>query len=330
MSELSRPRLITKLRRVGGFFALFMLLVLASVYWITQDIQRIIDIPSLPNHTLQEHVHDTLGRLNAVLLISGASMAAILAMAAVLIARFVEQHFAEIEEATRRKSQFVSFVSHEMRTPLNAIAGFAQVLSGGSCGGLSAAQADCVKEIQSGARHLKQLINDILDLARIEAGNFELSLHVVSTKMVLRETLNTVRPLAQMRGISIAHNGDLEAPMRGDAHRIKQILLNLISNAIKFSPSDSVVNVEALRMEREIRFTVKDSGCGIRESEQGQLFQEFHQTDSAKTVPDGSGLGLAICRRLIELHGGRIWVESAPGAGSKFHFTIPAASANGS
>lgn len=321
-SERSRVILVGKLRRIGGFFALFILLLLASVHWIFQDIRAAgdLELSSVEMRALIEHA---VGRVNLVLVVAGVALVPVLLLASVVVARFVRHHFEEIEKASRYKTQFVSMVSHELRTPLNAINGFATFLATGGAGKLTDAQVDCVREIREGSKHMKDLINDLLDVAKIEAGKIALVRAEFQLGVLIEETARVASPVAAARQVRIVRYGDVAPMVDGDRRRIRQILLNLISNAIKYSPVGGQIELSARHVGNIVRVTVADSGPGISREEQEKLFQEYYQTKAARTVPEGTGLGLAICRKLIEMHGGKIWVASEPGKGSKFHFSLP-------
>jgi signal transduction histidine kinase len=319
------PELMVKLRRVGGLLVLFLLLVLAAVYWITQDMNSAIENAALSKKAVKAAFEESSGRLYLVVVFTGAAMVPMFVMAALLVARFVRHHFQELEAMNRRKTQFVSMVAHELRTPLNAIVGFSDLLAGGSHGPLNDGQADCVKEVRSGAAHLKRVINDILDMSRIEAGTVELNRVELKAGVVIEAAITAAEPLARARDIRLVAHGDLAAVFTGDAIRVRQILLNLLSNAIKFSAPEVPVNIGVDARGSEVVITVADQGRGISREDQGKLFREYGQLREAWNTMEGTGLGLAICKKLVELQGGRIWVESAPGEGSRFKFALPAA-----
>ena len=180
--------------------------------------------------------------------------------------------------------------------------------------------------VQTGARHLLQVINDILDLSKIDAGRVEVVQEQFAAADALGEVLAVIRPLAEIKRIAIATAVPRELDVLADRTRFKQILYNLLSNAVKFTPEGGSVRVESQPEESLVRFEVSDNGMGIPPAEHHAIFDEFHQVAAgARAVKEGTGLGLAITRRLVELHGGRIWVESQPGEGSRFFFTLPAA-----
>ncbi len=234
----------------------------------------------------------------------------------------------DLVRASRMKSEFLARMSHEFRTPLNSIVGFSDLLAEANEGPLEETYCDYVRHVQEGARHLLALVNDILDLSRIEAGRTDLRHEEFAAADVIAEVLSVTGPLAEMKEVDL--RSDVPATLRvyADRTRIKQIFYNLLSNAVKFTPPRGVVRVSSSLEYDEVRFGVSDTGIGIPGTEHAAIFQEFHQVGPAASgVKEGAGLGLAITKRLVELHGGRIWVESAPGAGSHFYFTVPAARA---
>jgi PAS domain S-box-containing protein len=232
----------------------------------------------------------------------------------------------EVERASRLKSEFVARMSHELRTPMNAIIGFSELLSEESEGALNETQRSFVSHIQRGAAHLLELINDVLDLSKIEAGRIELRLQDFRPADALVEVLSVIRPLAEAKKLHIENALPAEFEICADRTRFKQILYNLLSNAVKFTPEDGRVWVEAGMETGSVWIAVNDTGIGIPPEEQRAIFAEFYQVGATtKGVKEGTGLGLAITKKLIELHGGQIRVESEPGGGSRFTFTLPAA-----
>ena len=228
-------------------------------------------------------------------------------------------------EANRAKSEFLATMSHELRTPLNAIIGFAEVLMDGLCGELNRDQRDAVTDIHESGRHLLRMINDILDLSKIEAGRMELRKETFRIDEVLESVRTVVLEIAKEKNLRYAEEipPDLP-PIYADKIRFKQIMYNLVSNAVKFTPEGGSVTIRASLDDKEFTFTVQDTGIGIREEDMPKLFEEFVQIDSSYSRQyEGTGLGLALTKRLVEMHGGRIWVESEYGKGSKFSFTIP-------
>ena len=230
----------------------------------------------------------------------------------------------QLEIVSRHKSEFLSSVSHELRTPLNAIIGFADVLKGGMAGALTGRQSEYLGDILDSGRHLLSLINDILDLAKVEAGRMELDVTTFSLPDALGNGVTMVRDRAKQHAIDLRLeiSPDVDA-ISGDERKIKQIVFNLLSNAMKFTPDGGRVALSAERRDGEIRVAVRDSGIGISTEDQGRIFEEFAQTREGRRAAEGTGLGLTLTKRLVELHGGRIWVESEPGKGSTFTFSLP-------
>ncbi len=238
--------------------------------------------------------------------------------------RELEHRNQDVERANRMKSEFLARMSHELRTPLNAISGFADLLSEGSPGVLNSKQARFVQHIQNGAQHLLELIKDVLDLSKIEAGRVELSYRDFTVAGALAEVMATTDPLATARKIQIRSDVPGDVAVRADRVRFQQVLYNLLSNALKFTPEGGRVWIDAAAAGGFVRISVADTGIGIAREEHGPIFEEFHQAGPPpEGVAQGTGLGLAITRRLVEQHGGRIWVESEPGKGSRFSFTMP-------
>jgi signal transduction histidine kinase len=239
--------------------------------------------------------------------------------------RELEGKSAELEAASRHKSEFLANMSHELRTPLNAIIGFSEVLSERMFGELNPKQIEYVQDIHASGRHLLSLINDILDLSKIEAGRMELELGRFSLPAALENALTLVRERAERHGLVIGLAVDPRVgELTGDERKIKQILLNLLSNAVKFTPEGGRIEVAAVPADGVVEISVSDTGIGIKAADQEIIFEEFRQAggDYARKR-EGTGLGLALARRFVELHGGRIWVKSEVGKGSTFTFTIP-------
>jgi signal transduction histidine kinase len=230
----------------------------------------------------------------------------------------------QLEIASRHKSEFLSNMSHELRTPLNAIIGFAEVLGDRMFGELNDKQTEYVEVIMESGRHLLSLINDILDLSKVEAGRMELELTAVDLRRLIDDALILVRERAGRRTIALAQVVDRDVgAVSADERKVKQVLLNLLSNAIKFTPEGGRVDVRATRRDAEVEVAVRDTGVGIAPEEREMVFEEFRQVGSSAAKQEGTGLGLTLCRKFIELHGGRIWVESKVGEGSTFTFTLP-------
>jgi signal transduction histidine kinase len=231
----------------------------------------------------------------------------------------------QLEAANRHKSEFLANMSHELRTPLNAVIGFSDVLLEHTFGELNDKQEQYVGIILGSGRHLLSLINDILDLSKIEAGRMELELTAFDVPAALDNTVTLVRDRAARHGQALAI--EVEPGIEtfvGDERKIKQILLNLLSNAVKFTPDGGRIGVRAGRIDGGIEIAVSDTGIGIAPEDQALIFEEFRQVGSDYVRKrEGTGLGLALTRRFIELHGGTIRVESEPGKGSTFTFTLP-------
>jgi signal transduction histidine kinase len=232
--------------------------------------------------------------------------------------------YAELEAASQHKSDFLANMSHELRTPLNAIIGFSQVLRDEMIGSVNAKQAEYLDDIISSGNHLLSLINDVLDLSKVEAGQVELQMHPFSLREALERGVVMVRERATEDGVRVAFAADPEVDVvEGDERRIKQVIFNLLSNAVKFTPAGGEVDVSATRLNGEIRVSVADTGPGIAPEDQERIFEEFQQSETGVGLREGTGLGLALSKRFVELHGGRIWLESELGHGSTFTFALP-------
>jgi signal transduction histidine kinase len=231
----------------------------------------------------------------------------------------------ELEVASQHKSDFLANMSHELRTPLNAIVGFSQVLQEELYGELNDKQKQHLGHILTSSNHLLSLINDILDLSKVEAGHVELEVAPFSLREALERGILMVKEKALKSGIQIELELDRTVDViGGDERRVRQVVFNLLSNAVKFTPEGGTVEVGTARGEREVTVRVRDTGPGIEPQDQELIFDEFRQARVVEGErPEGTGLGLALSRRLVELHGGRIWVESEPGSGSTFLFTLP-------
>ena len=237
----------------------------------------------------------------------------------------LEDKSQELEAASRHKSEFLANMSHELRTPLNAIIGFSEVLGERMFGELNEKQAEYVQDILSSGRHLLALINDILDLSKVEAGRMELELSRFDLPAAIGGAVILVRERATRHGLALEVSvDDRLGPFVGDERKIRQVLLNLLSNAVKFTPEGGRIGVRAAPADGAVEISVSDTGIGIAPEDQEAIFQEFRQvgTDYARKR-EGTGLGLALARRFVDLHGGRIWVKSRLGEGSTFTFTIP-------
>jgi signal transduction histidine kinase/HAMP domain-containing protein len=238
--------------------------------------------------------------------------------------RELEAKSRELEVASRHKSQFLANMSHELRTPLNAILGYTELILDHIYGDIGERVREVLERVQASGRHLLGLINDVLDLSKIEAGQLRLSMGDYSMQDVVQSVLTAVESLAAEKHLALKAAVASGLPIgHGDERRLTQVLLNLVGNAIKFTEAGEV-RLEATAANGAFRVSVSDTGPGISEADQERIFEEFRQVDSSATrAKGGTGLGLAIARRIVEMHGGRIWVESSPGKGSTFSFVLP-------
>jgi signal transduction histidine kinase len=238
----------------------------------------------------------------------------------------IEDKSRQLELANKHKSEFLANMSHELRTPLNAIIGFSEVLSEQMFGEVNDKQLEYLRDIHSSGHHLLGLINDILDLSKIEAGRMELELHSFHVPLLLDNSATLVRERASRHGLALAV--DVEeglAEWVGDERKVKQVVINLLSNAVKFTPSGGRVTLRARRVDAGLEIAVVDTGVGIAADQQALVFEEFRQASGDYLrKAEGTGLGLSLAKRFVELHGGTIRVESAPGRGSTFAFVLPA------
>jgi two-component system, NtrC family, sensor kinase len=231
----------------------------------------------------------------------------------------------QLEAASRHKSEFLANMSHELRTPLNAVIGFSEVLIQRMFGALNAKQDEYLKDIYASGQHLLSLINDILDLSKIEAGRMELAPAPFHLPTALENAVTLVKERAGRHGIALQVDLDPRlGEVVGDERKVKQVLLNLLSNAVKFTPEGGRISLKASRMDGTAEIAVTDTGIGIAPEDQAAIFEEFRQVGHDETrKQEGTGLGLTLAKKFVELHGGRIWVESEPGRGSTFTFTLP-------
>ena len=239
--------------------------------------------------------------------------------------REIEDKSRQIEAANRHKSEFLANMSHELRTPLNAIIGFSEVLGERLFGELNEKQAEYTEDILSSGRHLLSLINEILDLSKVEAGRMELELAAFDLPLAIDNARTFVRERATKHGINLDVTVDERlGDFIGDERKIKQILLNLLSNAVKFTPEGGRIGINAKQVDGSVEISVSDTGIGISAEDQATIFEEFRQVggDYAHKT-EGTGLGLTLAKKFVELHGGKIWVESELAKGSRFTFTLP-------
>jgi len=236
----------------------------------------------------------------------------------------LEQQSVALAEASQHKSEFLASMSHELRTPLNAVIGFSEVLLERMFGDLNERQEDYLEDIHSAGRHLLALLGDILDLSKVEAGRMELDLTTFPLDDVLVQALSLVRERAALHGIRLTlEAADGLGPVTADELRLKQVLLNLLSNAVKFTPDGGRIVVRAWRDGDEVDVTVTDTGIGIAPADQERIFDSFQQGERSASSSEGTGLGLTLSRRIVELHGGRLWLTSTPGEGSTFGISFP-------
>ena len=228
--------------------------------------------------------------------------------------------------ANQRKSTFLANMSHELRTPLNAIIGFSEVMEARLFGELNEKQHEYVRDILQSGQHLLSLINDILDLSKVETGRVELATSRFDLAAAVGNAMTLMRERATRSGIRLVQKLDPSIrSITADERRLKQVLINLLSNAVKFTNEGGSVTLRVERSDPGIHVSVADTGIGIAPEEQAIVFEEFRQASGERAREEGTGLGLALARRLVELHGGRIWLESVVGTGSTFHFTLPQA-----
>jgi signal transduction histidine kinase/putative methionine-R-sulfoxide reductase with GAF domain len=250
---------------------------------------------------------------------------AVIAIENVRLFKELEAANRQLEAASQHKSEFLANMSHELRTPLNAIIGFSEVLIQRMFGELNAKQDEYLKDVYASGQHLLSLINDILDLSKIEAGRMELAPAPFHLPSAVENAVTLVKERASRHGIALEVDIDPRlGELVGDERKVKQVLLNLLSNAVKFTPEGGRISLKAGRKDDLVEITVTDTGIGIAPEDQAAIFEEFRQVGSDETrKQEGTGLGLTLAKKFVELHGGRIWVESEPGRGSTFTFTLP-------
>jgi signal transduction histidine kinase len=279
---------------------------------------RVFGVLSIQKKTVGEFPEST------VKLMQTFASQSVLAIQNARLFREVEEQGRQLALASQHKSQFLANMSHELRTPLNAVLGYAELLADGIYGELGEKARGVLERIQSNGKHLLGLINDVLDLSKIEAGQLTLAIDDYAMAAVVHSVVSATESLAKAKGLSLVTSVPRVLPMgRGDERRLTQVLLNLVGNAIKFTEKGSVGIAVKLANNR-FELAVKDTGPGIAEADQARIFEEFQQVDSSSTrKKGGTGLGLAISKRIVEMHGGAITVESKPGKGSTFLVVVP-------
>ena len=261
---------------------------------------------------------------NQITLVTTFADQAVIAIENVRLFDEIQDKSRQLEVASQHKSQFLANMSHELRTPLNAILGYTELMADGIYGELPEKTLGILKRLESNGRHLLGLINDVLDLSKIEAGQLVLELSDYSLEDIAQTVRSTLEPLAADKKLAFKVDMATKLPAgHGDGRRLTQVVINLVGNAVKFTDAGEVV-VKATATDGSFHLSVRDTGPGISAADQAKLFQEFQQADNAITrKKGGTGLGLAISKRIIEMHGGKIWVESQVGQGSTFAFTVP-------
>jgi signal transduction histidine kinase len=294
----------------AGFRALLIVPLLRSEEIIGALVVRRKELGEFPEHTVN--------------LLETFAEQSVLAIQNARLFREIEVKSRELAEASQHKSQFLANMSHELRTPLNAILGYTELMADGAYGEPSAKMLAILQRLEANGRHLLGLINDVLDLSKIEAGQLVLELSDYSIDDIAQTVRSTLEPLAADKKLAFkVEVAPKLPPGRGDGRRLTQVLINLVGNAIKFTDAGEVA-IKAEANNGSFHVSVRDTGPGISAADQAKLFQEFQQADNAITrKKGGTGLGLAISKRIIEMHGGKIWVESQPGQGSTFAFTLP-------
>ena len=241
----------------------------------------------------------------------------------------LEQKTIELAQASHHKSEFLAHMSHELRTLLNIIRGFSQLMLEEVPGKVNEEQKQCLNDVLSSGQHMLSVINDVLDLFKIEAGEMELKLSNISLSSVIQALRREMIPVLTAKKQSLEVDVEEGLPMiRADRKRVRQVLLNLLSNASKFTPESGKLTVEVVKENNQCRISVVDNGIGVKKDDQERIFEPFSQLDSYLAKGEGgTGLGLAIVKQIIEKHGGRIWVESEYRKGSCLTFTLPLAAA---
>ncbi|ADC68937.1 integral membrane sensor signal transduction histidine kinase [Methanocaldococcus sp. FS406-22] len=238
-------------------------------------------------------------------------------------AKELEESYEKLKEVDRLKSEIISIVSHELRTPLTSIKGYVELVLDGLMGELNENQRRCLEIAKNNIDRLKRLIDNMLDLSKIESGAIKFDIKDIKVKDMINEVLNSLQPLTKEKNIEVKCDIEDNLTAKVDKDRIIQVLINLIENAIKFSPVKGVIEIHAFRDKNYAHIIIKDYGPGIPKKDLERIFDKFYQVNFPKIKRDGAGLGLAICKSIIEAHGGKIWVESELGKGSAFHILLP-------
>ena len=309
---------------IGIGFALLFLSLVAAVYWY------------LSTHLINVHITSRVFMLVLVLVV--VIVFFVLPIYSVIVTNEIRKRHRvekalicakeEAERASKFKDRFLSTMSHELRTPLNAVMGFSDLLADKRYGELSERQQRYVSHINTGGRHLLKLINDILDLSKIEAGRMEISREDLSVETIFGEVESALRPLAEKKTQTLSSSTEPGLRVHADATRFKQVLMNLAGNAIKFTPEGGRIELAAHQVDDEVQVKVRDNGPGIPPEEQKRIFEAFYRLRKSGEGVEGTGLGLAITESLVKLQGGSLGLESEPGHGSCFYFSLPIAKAS--
>jgi len=314
------PRILKTGAHDGDFYKNLWTTILAGDLWRGEFYNRKKNGETYWEHTLIAPVRSTKGEITHFVAIKEDITESRRAAEELLAAKETA------EAANRAKSDFLANMSHELRTPLNSVIGFSGVLKKEFYGKLNEKQSEYVRYIEESGRHLLGLINDILDLSKVEAGKMRLETAPVALSDVIRGSVTMLKERALKNDIQLAVEigPGVEEAIQADERKVKQILFNLLSNAVKFTPEGGSVTLTASKEGDAVRICVADTGIGIKPEDMAKLFTEFMQLESTYTKKyEGTGLGLALTKKLVELHGGRIWVESEEGKGSRFFFTLP-------
>ena len=318
--EASHDAYTASQRAVIGFAIASILLALLLGHTVSSSI-------IVPVKQMEARMHEIAGgNFDARLLVLNRDELGVLASDLNRMSNELGRVYGELEAASRHKSEFLANMSHELRTPLNAIIGFSDVLNTRMFGELNGKQMEYVRDIYASGHHLLSLINDILDLSKVEAGRMELNVTQFDLPAAIDSATTLVRERATRNEISLRLEIDKRLnAFAGDERKFKQILLNLLSNAVGFTAAGGTVAVFAHPIDAGVQLAVRDTGIGIAPHDQDKIFEAFHQVGGDfASRRDGTGLGLTLARRFVAMHGGRLWVESEPGKGSTFSFTLKA------